>query len=124
MHLDTQDSRFRKAIALADRSASWPKLRDQNGRCLGVAIPSSREGVYYKVTRSSCECQDAQRHPERACKHRIALEIAIVRAGEKSRPAADVIDGLAAMAHERGAAEYDRIFGNAYVDLPMGAPVR
>lgn len=76
--LDTTNPRFAKAVALADKSGAWIKVRDDAGHCKAVGIPSSQPDRYYLVTRDNCDCQDFLRH-RRACKHMQALEIAIAR---------------------------------------------
>lgn len=108
--LDTADTRFGKAIALADRSGEWIPLRS-NGRCMAVAIPSSQPNRYYRVTRRGCECQDWLRHQPRPCKHLAALEIAIVRR-QPELPARAVVDGLAEMVRQR-TPKYDAAVTNA-----------
>ena len=107
--IETTDSRFVKAIALAERSGSWLKLRDSKGHCKAVGIPSSRgDGRYYIVTRDQCDCEDQRRHPGHPCKHRQALEIAIARR-QPELPARVVVDGLSEMVRQR-ACRYDDIF--------------
>jgi len=107
--VNTADTRFAKALAIADGANSWIKLRDRDGRCRAVGIPSSRgDGRYYIVMRDRCDCEDQRRHPGHACKHRQALEIAIARRRAEV-PARVVVDGLSEMVRQR-AARYDDIF--------------
>jgi len=100
--IDSADPRFARAIALADSSASWPKLRDRDGRCKAVCVPSSKPGRYYVVTRTSCECPDQQRHPGLVCKHRLALEIVLARRQSQPLPASALLEGLQQMLEHRG----------------------
>lgn len=116
--LDTTDSRFAKALDLADQSGQWLRLR-RDGRCVAVGIPSSQPGRYYRVTRTSCECEDWQRR-QLACKHMQALEVAIVRQAEKPRPATDVVEGLAAMVRDRYAEIFEPFYGDDVADAARG----
>lgn len=96
--IDTSDSRFAKAVALADQAAGWAKCRTRDGR-KAYGVPSSKgNGRFYLVTQTSCDCFDAQRH---ICKHSIAVQIHCARVAGKPMPASDVVDGLAQMVSER-----------------------
>ena len=99
--IDSEDPRFARALALADASGSWLKLRDQAGHCIAVGIPSSKPGLHYRVTRTTCECEDQQRHPHLTCKHRLALAIALARKAAEPMPASVVIDGLSRILSSR-----------------------
>lgn len=96
--IDTTDSRFAKAIALADQAGQWLKCRDRSGH-KAYGIRSSRDANHvYFVTQTSCTCEDMRRHPGRACKHVQAVAIHCARAAGKPMPASDVLDGLADLA--------------------------
>jgi hypothetical protein len=127
--IDTADSRFAKAVVLADQAGQWLKCRTAAGR-KAYGIRSSRDPNHvYFVTPTSCDCFDAQHH---VCKHSVAVQIHCARVAGKPMPASDVVDGLADMVsqqrptltmvrHPDGeiswerskptAADYDRIFG-------------
>jgi hypothetical protein len=129
--IDTADSRFAKAVAIADQAGQWLKCRAADGKAYGV--PSQRTpGRYYLTTQASCTCEDQRRHPGQICKHRLAVQIHCARVAGKPMPASDTVDGLAQMVSERRpvldmvrhadgeiswerskptAADYDRIFG-------------
>jgi hypothetical protein len=51
--LDSSDPRFAKALALADKAASWPKIRAKDGRCVAVGVPASQPNHFYRVTRTT-----------------------------------------------------------------------
>lgn len=96
--IDTADSRFAKAVALADQAGQWLKVRTAEGR-KAYGIRSSRDSNHvYFVTQSTCDCFDAQRH---ICKHIVAVQIHCARLAGKPMPASDTIDGLAEMVAER-----------------------
>jgi|SRR5579859_1016130 len=99
--IDTADSRFAKAVAIADQAAGWAKCRGADGR-KAYGVPSSTgNGRFYLVTLSSCDCEDTRRHPGQSCKHRIAVAIHVARVAGKPMPASDVLDGLHQMVAER-----------------------
>jgi hypothetical protein len=79
--------RFRKAVALAERFNEWLKFRNADGKCIAVGVPSSMQNVFYRVTRSACECEDFKRRQE-PCKHIMAVNIMVIRTGESQRIAA------------------------------------
>ena len=96
--IDTADSRFAKAIAIADNAGQWLKCRTHEGK-KAYGIRSSRDTNHvYFVTQTTCDCEDARRHPELTCKHRIAVQIHVARVSGKPMPASDTVDGLADMA--------------------------
>ena len=99
--IDTSDSRFPKAIAIADQAGQWLKCRNADGR-KAYGVPSQRtSGRYYLVTQTSCTCEDAQRHPGHLCKHALAVQIHCARVAGKPMPASDAIDGLERMVADR-----------------------
>jgi len=96
--IDTADTRFAKAIALADQAGQWLKCRTAAGH-KAYGIRSSRDANHvYFVTQTSCDCFDSQRH---VCKHQVAVLIHCARVAGKPMPASDVVDGLEQMAAER-----------------------
>jgi hypothetical protein len=99
--IDTADSRFAKAVALADQAGQWLKCRTAQGR-KAYGIRSSRDPNHvYFVTQTNCDCEDTRRHPALICKHHIAVLIHIARVAGTPMPASDTIDGLAEMVAER-----------------------
>ena len=61
--IDTADSRFAKAVAIADQAAGWAKCRAADGR-KAYGVPSqSTPNRYHLTTQTSCTCEDAKRHP-------------------------------------------------------------
>jgi hypothetical protein len=112
--IDTEDARFAKAVVLADHAGQWLKCRTADGQ-KAYGIRSSRDATHvYFVTRTSCDCEDAKRHPGQMCKHRVAVGIHCARESGKPMPASDTNDGLAQMASDRQAqlaARYAEIFG-------------
>src|SRR5438128_629578 len=111
--IDTADSRFPKAVAIADQAGRWFRCQTAAGKRYGIA--SSRDpNHYYLVSQTSCTCEDAKRHPSSVCKQALAVQIHCARVSGKPMPASDTVDGLAQMVNERAkptAADYDRIFG-------------
>jgi hypothetical protein len=96
--IDTSDSRFAKAVAIADQAAGWAKCRAADGR-KAYGVPSSKgNGRFYLVTQTSCDCFDSTRH---VCKHSIAVQIHCARVVGQPMPASDVVDGLAQMVVDR-----------------------
>lgn len=99
--IDTSDSRFPKAVAIADQAGQWLKCRTADGR-KAYGVPSQRtSGRYYLVTQTSCTCEDAARHPSHICKHALAVQIHCARVAGKPMPARDAIDGLAQMVSDQ-----------------------
>jgi len=99
--IDTADSRFAKAVAIADQAGQWAKCRSHDGR-KAYGVPSQRTpGRYYLTTQSSCTCEDAKRHPSPICKHIAAVLIHCARIAGQPMPASDTIDGLAQMVSDR-----------------------
>jgi len=104
--IDTADSRFAKAVAIADQAGQWLKCRTHEGR-KAYGIRSSRDPNHvYFVTQTSCDCYAAQRH---ICKHIAAVLIHIARVAGKPMPASDTIDGLEQMVAERQGPVLDMI---------------
>jgi hypothetical protein len=107
--IDTSDTRFPKAVAIADHAGQWLKCRTAEGR-KAYGIRSQRDANrVYLVTQTSCTCEDANRHPGQLCKHRLAVQIHCARVLGKPMPASDTVDGLRSMLEQR-AARYDDIF--------------
>src|SRR6266851_4088981 len=107
--IDTSDSRFPKAVAIADAAGQWLKCRSADGR-KAYGVPSQRtSGRYYLTTQSSCTCEDAARHASQICKHALAVQIHCARVAGKPMPASDTIDGLAEMVAERQGPVLDMI---------------
>jgi hypothetical protein len=106
--IDTADTRFSKAIALADQAGQWLKIRYRDGR-KAYGIRSSRGDRYYAVTRSSCDCEDRRRHPGNACKHMQAVCMHCARVIGKPMSASATVDGLIELVRKR-AAKYADIF--------------
>jgi len=99
--IDTADSRFPKAVAIADQAGQWLKCRTAEGR-KAYGVPSQRTaGRYYLVTQTTCTCEDAKRHPATICKHALAVQIHCARVAGEPMPASDVVDGLAQMVADR-----------------------
>jgi hypothetical protein len=99
--IDTTDTRFPKAVVIADGAGQWLKCRASDGR-KAYGVPSQcTAGRYYLTTQSSCTCEDQRRHPAIACKHRIAVAVHCARVAGKPMPASDALDGLAEMVTER-----------------------
>jgi hypothetical protein len=86
--LPQSDPRGAKAVALAADSGQWIKCRDQRGH-KAYGVPSSQAGRYYLVTRTSCDCKDAQFGHE--CKHRLAVRLHCELVAEQRRPSYGVI---------------------------------
>jgi len=62
--ISADDPRSIKALEIAAGASSWLKVRSHDGE-LGFAIPSQcakKDGLYYLVTQSECDCQDFRRH--------------------------------------------------------------
>src|SRR4030081_3985564 len=77
--IDTSDSRFPKAVAIADQVGQWLKCRAADGR-KAYGVPSQRTpGRYYLTTQSSCTCEDAKRQASPICKHALAVQIHCAR---------------------------------------------
>ena len=101
VQVDTADSRFAKAVAIADQASHWLKCRTvEGGKAYGVPSQSTPDH-YHLTTQTSCSCEDQRRHPDLACKHRLAVVIHCARVAGKPMPASDTIDGLAEMVAER-----------------------
>jgi hypothetical protein len=67
------DSRSKKALEIAAQAAHWVRL--PNG---AFSIPSQgNPGQLYVATPQMCQCPDAAQHPERLCKHSIAVSIVL-----------------------------------------------
>jgi hypothetical protein len=99
--IDTADSRFAKAVAIADQAGQWLKCRTHECR-KAYGVPSQcTPGRYYLTTQASCTCEDAKRHPGQICKHSIAVQIHCARMAGQPMPASDVVDGLAEMVNDR-----------------------
>jgi hypothetical protein len=107
--IDTTDTRFPKAVAIADGAGQWLKCRAADGR-KAYGVPSQcTAGRYYLTTQSSCTCEDQRHHPAIACKHRIAVAVHCARVAGKPMPASDALDGLAEMVVERQGPVLDMI---------------
>src|SRR6266581_1701945 len=107
--IDTSDSRFPKAVGIADQAGQWLKCHAVDGR-KAYGVPSQCAlGRYYLVTQNSCTCEGAKRHPSQVCKHSIAVQIHCARVAGKPMPASDVVDGLAQMVAERQGLVLDMI---------------
>jgi hypothetical protein len=99
--IDTADTRFPMAIAIADQAGQWLKCRTGDGR-KAYGVPSQcTAGRYYLTTQSSCTCEDAARHPARLCKHALAVQIYCARVAGKPMPASDTLDGLGQMGSDQ-----------------------
>ena len=99
--IDTSDSRFPKAIAIADQAGQWLKCRTSEGR-KAYGVPSQRTpGRYYLTTQTTCTCEDASRHHAHICKHSLAVQIHCARMAGKPMLASDTIDGLGQLASDR-----------------------
>lgn len=99
--IDTADSRFAKAVAIADQASKWLKCRGADGR-KAYGVPSqSTPDQYHLTTQSSCTCEDARRRPGQICKHALAVQIHCARVAGKPMPASDVLDGLEQMVSDR-----------------------
>jgi len=86
--ISADDPRSIKAIEIAAGASSWLEVRSHDGE-IGFAIPSQcakKDGLYYLVTSSSCDCQDFKRHGLRDgrigeqgyhgdCKHMRAVQL-------------------------------------------------
>jgi hypothetical protein len=99
--ISADDPRSIKALEIAAGASSWLKVRSHQGE-VGFAIPSqcaTKDGVYYLVTQSECDCQDFRRHGlghvrigeeglHTDCKHMraVQLHLELVRAQQTPRP--------------------------------------
>ncbi|MGI9146024.1 MAG: hypothetical protein ACR2IK_05665 [Chloroflexota bacterium] len=73
--ITSEDSRSIKAIEIAAGASQWLKCKTADG-AKAYGIPSScQPGRFYLVTCSTCDCQDAQRHPIQACKHQLGVRL-------------------------------------------------
>jgi SWIM zinc finger len=100
--IDTGDSRFPKAVQIADQAGQWLKCRTPDGRKAYGVRSQRTPGRYYLVTQTSCTCQDASRHAASICKHALAVQIHCARVGRaRPMPASDTIAGLSEMAAQR-----------------------
>ena len=107
--IDTTDSRFPKAVAMADQAGQWLKVRTADGR-KAYGVRSSRDANHvYFVTQTTCDCEDAKRHASSICKHSLAVQIHCARVAGKPMPASDVLDGLEQMVVERQGPVLDMI---------------
>jgi hypothetical protein len=107
--IDTSDSRFPKAVAIADQAGQWLKCRTADGH-KAYGVPSQcTAGRYYLTTQSNCTCEDANRHAGTICKHSLAVQIHCARMAGKPMPASDAVDGLAEMVSERQGPVLDMI---------------
>jgi len=62
--ISADDPRSIKALEIAAGASRWLKVRSHDGE-LGFAIPSQcakKDGLYYLVTASECDCEDFKRH--------------------------------------------------------------
>jgi hypothetical protein len=99
--IDTADSRFAKAVAIADLASQWLKCRGADGK-KAYGVPSQRTpGLYYLTTRDSCTCEDAKRHASSICKHTLGVQIHCARVAGAPMPESDVVDGLEQMVIDR-----------------------
>lgn len=84
MMMNSTDPRGPKAVAIATDAGQWLKCRTTDGR-KAYGIPAASEpGRYYLVTRTSCDCYDAQR---RTCKHMLAVQLHCELMAEQAAPA-------------------------------------
>jgi hypothetical protein len=86
--IDAADPRTLKALEIAAGAGQWLKCRLSDGR-KAYGVPSQRtRGRYYLVTCSTCDCEDALRHPGTLCKHSLAVRLhcELVRAEGQRRP--------------------------------------
>ena len=61
--IDAKDSRSIKAIQLAGDAGQWIKCVDTSTGATFYGVPSQRTpGRYYRVTLTSCDCEDFLRH--------------------------------------------------------------
>jgi hypothetical protein len=81
--LPQSDPRGAKAVAIATDAGQWLKCKTRDGR-KAYGVPSSQPGHYYLVTRTSCDCKDAQFGHE--CKHRLAVRLHCELVAEERRP--------------------------------------
>lgn len=63
------DPRSQKALALAMTAQTWTRLSANTFRMPSQSTP----GASYLVTPQMCSCKDSERHPERPCKHCLAV---------------------------------------------------
>jgi hypothetical protein len=62
--ISADDPRSIKALEIAAGASQWLKVRTADGE-VAVGIPSqckAKDGRYYVVTASSCDCEDFKRH--------------------------------------------------------------
>ena len=92
--ISSEDRRSIRAIAIAATSSQWLKCRTRDGRKAYGVPASGGNGRYYLVTRTACDCIDAQRHPGQPCKYQLAVRLHVEfvkaqrnRKGVKLQPA-------------------------------------
>lgn len=63
--IDSGDARSIKAIQIAGEAGQWMKCIDRETGETFYGVPSqctSKAGLYYRVTLTSCDCEDFKRH--------------------------------------------------------------
>jgi hypothetical protein len=73
--ISAEDPRTIRALEIAATAGQWLKCKIVDGaKAYGVPSQRSRDR-YYLVTCSSCDCPDAKRHANQACKHQLAVRL-------------------------------------------------
>ena len=73
--ISADDPRTIRAIELAADADYWLKGRNEAGEDV-YGVPSQSEpGRYYIVTQARCDCPDATRAEQPACKHMLAVRL-------------------------------------------------
>jgi hypothetical protein len=72
--ISADDPRTIKALEIAATAGQWLKCKTADG-AKAYGVRSQTADRYYLVTCSSCDCADAQRHPNQPCKHQLAVRL-------------------------------------------------
>lgn len=67
------EPRSLKALQVAASAGDWVRLV---GRSFAIPSQSDPRQVYV-TSADTCQCRDSERHPERICKHSIAVNIVL-----------------------------------------------
>jgi hypothetical protein len=73
--IDVRDHRIARAVAIFAGSTGWKSV-DRDG-VRYFLVPSQTDNRTYFVSEHTCGCEDQVKHPEIACKHRMAVQLYI-----------------------------------------------